>query len=233
MGALGITMDDGRTVHLLRLLHLASPSLPTGAFAYSQGLEWAVENGWVKDNSTLKAWLADLIKNSVTHVDIPILKRMYEAACLRDASQLAQWAERLLAMRESRELRLEEKQRGRALATLLEGLQVPITDGEKIIAADCQLTGFALAAARWRIPIFDTALGYLWSWLENQVLAGIKAIPLGQTEGHQILLDMDRVVGSAVKTGLILEDDAVGASNPALAIASMLHETQYTRIYRS
>ncbi|MGD9212652.1 MAG: urease accessory protein UreF [Desulfobacteraceae bacterium] len=217
----------------MRLLHLVSPSLPTGAFAYSQGLEWAIEAGWICDADTLQTWLTDLIHQSQTFVDIPILKRMYIACRDRKEAELTIWCDHLLAMRESNELRLEEQHRGRAMATLLKGLQMPFFNGALEIVCNCQLAGFALAAAHWKIPLVQTATGYLWSWLENQVLVGIKTIPLGQTQGHIILLEMDEAIMEAVKRGLKVSDENIGASNPALAIASSLHETQYTRLYRS
>jgi len=219
--------------HLLRLLHLASPSLPTGAFAYSQGLEWAIAAGWVHDAAGLEAWLADLLHHSLSRVDVPLLARMAAAVREENESALARWCNLLLALRETHELRLEEKNRGRAMAALLEGLNVHLSSGEKAIVADSQLAGFALASARWNIPLAEAAAGYAWSWLENQTLAGIKTIPLGQTQGHRILLHMDARVAAAVALGLTLEDEAIGAASPALAIAASRHETQYTRLYRS
>lgn len=219
--------------HLLRLLHLTSPSLPTGAFAYSQGLEWAVEAGWVKTADDLQAWLADMIIHTWAYVDIPILARMVQACQKGNAARLAQLCTHLLALRESNELRMEERQRGQAMAILLQGLCDALTEEEKQIISQCQLAGFAKAIALWNIPIHDAANGYLWSWLENQVITGIKIIPLGQTRGHQILSRLDESIHKAVDSGLCLADEEIGASNPALAIASNRHETQYTRLYRS
>ncbi len=217
----------------LRLMHLVSPSLPTGAFAYSQGLEWAVAQGWIQDGPGLESWLDDLIRHCLAHVDIPLLARMVSACKDRRDQDLVKWCDYLLALRESHELQMEEKHRGRAMVALLEGLQLPLRETTKSILSRCQLAGFALAAAHWDIPLPQAALGYVWSWLENQVLAGIKIIPLGQTEGHRMLHDLDKVVMDAVATGLHRPDHAIGASSPALAIASSLHETQYTRLYRS
>lgn len=226
------TMIEAK-IPLLRLLHLSSPSLPTGAFAYSQGLEWAVAAGWIKDGPDLKEWLTDLIDHQLAHVDIPLLGRMLAACYENREDNLARWCDLLLALRESRELRLEEQNRGKAMLSLLEGLGVPMTPTVESMLAKCQLAGFAMAASHWGLDLSDAATGYVWSWLENQVLAGIKIIPLGQTAGHRILLQMDRPVMDAVARGLTLEDHELGASSPALAIASSRHETQYTRLYRS
>lgn len=218
---------------LLRLLHLASPSLPTGAFAYSQAVEWAVDAGWIQDGPDLKGWLHDLLRHNLSRVDIPLLKRMRTACETAAVAELTIWCDVLFSLRETLELRLEERHRGRAMATLLEGLQVPLGTQLKPVVESCQLAGYALAAAHWRIPLAQAATGYLWSWLENQVLAGIKLIPLGQTEGHRILLQSDSAVYEAVTHGLAVQDEDIGASSPALAIASSCHETQYSRLYRS
>ncbi|KJS30992.1 MAG: urease accessory protein UreF [Desulfatitalea sp. BRH_c12] len=220
-------------MQLLRLMHLVSPSLPTGAYAYSQGLEWAIADGWIQDGPSLRVWLADLLQHTVAYVDIPLLSRMHAACRYRNDTALAIWCNQLLALRETHELRLEEKTRGRAMLKLLEGLHVQLSITMQTIIADSQLAGYAMAAAHWNIELCDAATGYVWSWLENQVLTGIKTIPLGQTEGHQMLHSLGPDVIDAVAHGLRLHDDSIGASSPALAIASSCHETQYTRLYRS
>lgn len=218
---------------LLRLLHLVSPSLPTGAFTYSQGIEWAVDRGWMGSVADLEDWLADQIRTTLTRVDLPLTARLYDSALAQDDAALADWTALLLASRETRELRSEESNRGRALADLLVSLAVPGATERKPLLARAQATGFAYAAAQWRIDRPQTLLGYGWSWLENLVLAAIKSIPLGQTQGQQTLSRLLERIPQAVETALGLEDDAIGASSPALAIASSLHETQYTRLFRS
>ena len=147
--------------------------------------------------------------------------------------ELARWCDCLIAMRETQELRMEENNRGRAMLTVLESLQVPVSEARRREIARCQLAGFALASAHWGIPVTAAASGYLWSWLENMVVAGIKIVPLGQSQGHRLLAALDGTVMAAVARGLQLDACDIGASSPALAIASSLHETQYTRLYRS
>ncbi len=218
---------------LPRLLHLASPSLPTGAFAYSQGLEWAVEAGWVRDGFGLRDWLDDLLRHSMARVDVPILKRMHAACESQNEAELEKWCSRLLALRETRELRTEEKDRGAAMTRLLQGLAVPFSRRWENTLVACQLAGFALAACQWGIPPENAATGYVWSWLENQAVACMKTLPLGQTEGHRILSELAAAVPETVKLGLQAEDREIGSSNPALAVASSLHESQYSRLYRS
>jgi len=236
-GPMGKDMDiiTGRksSFSLLRLLHLVSPTLPTGAFSYSQGLEWAVENGWVHDGSSLRDWLSDLMELSLSCVDIPILSRMYSAVETNRKKEFEEWCALLIACRETSELRMEEQTRGRALAGLLQNLDVPEADHYQQQVNRCQLAGFTLAAVRWNISLRDAALGYSWAWLENQVLTGLKIIPLGQTEGQRLLLQFNECIAGTVEHGLTVEDDDIGSSAQAFGIACSLHETQYTRLYRS
>jgi urease accessory protein len=218
---------------LLRLLQLCSGTLPIGGFTYSQGIEWAVECGWVRDEASLRDWLADLIDSSLAEQEIPLLARLYAACESDDAESLRYWSEWLVSSRETRELRAEERQRGRALASLLVELEVPKAAEWRNTLASCQTAGFALAAQRWGIPLEQAAQGFAWAWLENLALAGVKLIPLGQTAGQRLLRDLSGPASEAAAHGLQLADNDIGASAPALAIASSLHETQYTRLFRS
>lgn len=226
-----ITIMDSQP--LLRLLHLVSPSLPTGAFSYSQGLEFAVESGWVHEAASLEGWIHDQLATSIMWTDVPILVRMYNACRAGDEKLLDSWCSLLLACRETLELRMEEQNRGRALAVLLQGLDLAQAGEWRKTLSRSQLAGYSLAASAWNIALQEAALGYVWAWLENQVLAGVKIIPLGQTAGQCILSSLAGHIAAAVRQGLEVDDDAIGASCPALAIASSLHETQYTRLYRS
>jgi urease accessory protein len=218
--------------NLHRLLQLVSPSLPVGAFTYSQGLEWAVERGWVDNEQTLESWIEALLRQPMARLEIPLLRRLYQAAATDDRPALARWTRELLASRETRELRQEERQRGRALASLLLDLGI-INEAAVEIARQSQLTGFALATVHWQIPLQSAALGQLWSWLENTTLTGIKLIPLGQTAGQRILARLGERLPELVQQGLSLSDAEIGAGCTAQLIASCRHETQYTRLFRS
>ena len=217
----------------LRLLQLVSPSLPVGAFTYSQGLEWAVECGWVEDEASLRRWLEGVMRTSLTQLELPLLARLYRASAEEDPVALEHWSRYLIASRETKELREEERNRGRALAVLLPELGVPITARTLPLFKGCQLAGFAHAARHWRIPLSAAAAGYLWGWLENITLAGVKIIPLGQTAGQRIIAGLTTAIPELVEEGLQVADAEIGASCTAQALASSLHETQYTRIYRS
>ncbi len=217
----------------LRLLQLVSPSLPVGAFAYSQGLEWAVEAGWVKDETDTLAWCREMLGNGIARVDIPILQRLHRGWMNGDPATRQKWNRQLLALRETSELREEERVRGRALSRLLEGLQVAGCDQLEKENDHTQLSAFAFAATTWNIPVRDAALGHAWSWLENTVMAALKLVPLGQLAGQRLLLEMSAPLQEAVEGGLQLADEDIGLSLPGATFASARHETQYTRLFRS
>lgn len=163
----GIT--DG-SLPLLRLLQLVSPSLPIGGFAYSQGIEWAVEAGWIRSAEQLQAWLLDQLGNPMADLDLPLLIRLYDAARVRDRAAMVRWIDWLLAARETSELRAEEANRGRALADLLIVWELAGARDWKTTLARSQAAGFAFAAAAWEIPVRNAALGYagvgwrIWHW---------------------------------------------------------------------
>ncbi len=217
----------------LRLFQLISPSLPTGSFTYSQGLEWAVEQGWVHDRNSLGQWLASLLFTCYRELEIPLLRRLYTSCEGLDIEQFTSWCDFTLASRETRELREEEKTRGRAMVKLIKELEPEIPEQWLKPTASCQLAGFALLAQRWQIELEEVALGYVWSWLENMVMAAIKIVPLGQTTGQLALIDLGEEAARAVEEGLAMTDEQLGGSCPYLALSSSLHETQYTRLFRS
>lgn len=217
----------------MRLLQLVSPSLPIGAFTYSQGLEWAVENGWVGNAEELADWLGDALRTGICHLEVPLFRRLYEAYAAENLPTAAGWIQYLLASRETAELRQEELQRGRAFARLIPELGCELGPETTLQLRQTQLAGFAWLINLWDIEPRQAIEAYTWSWLENLTLAGIKLIPLGQTDGQKIILRLGDEVARAVHNGLALEDEDIGFSCTALAIASSLHETQYTRLYRS
>jgi urease accessory protein len=217
----------------LRLFQLISPTLPIGGFTYSQGLEWAVEAGSVNDVDSLQDWLAGLMDDGLGLLDLPVLARLYAACGAADSDAVESWGQRLLAARETRELRAEEHNRARALRTLLADLGLEEASLWHDELRYCQAAPYALAAVRWEIPLRDALLGYAWGWLENQVAAAIKLVPLGQTDGQRVQLALAERLPGLVARACELGDDEIGAAAPALAIASACHETQYTRLFRS
>lgn len=230
-----VTMPAESTPPLgrLRLMQLTSPALPVGAFTYSQGLEWAVEAGWVRDVASLRDWLEGLIDDALLHLELPLLYRLYCACKASDSDAVDKWARQLYASRESHELRLEERNRARALVSLLGDLGMPGMAEWREALLICQAAPFAYAAHHWQICREDCLLGYAWSWLENQVSAAIKLVPLGQTDGQRLQLGLGERLPDVVSAAMRLPDSEIGAGAPALAMASARHETQYTRLFRS
>ncbi|MFV8816510.1 urease accessory protein UreF [Haliea sp. E17] len=215
---------------LLRLLQLASPALPVGGYAFSQGLETALELGWVKDAASTRDWLRQQILHSLARVDVPLLLRLHRAALGGDADSFDYFNSYALACRETAELRLTDSAMGEALCRLLPevGLPLPALGGDSSFTAV-----FAWAAAHWGIDENTAASGFLWAWLENQVAAATKLVPLGQSAAQRLLGELMPALNEALACGAALEDAGIGSSLPALALASAWHETQYTRLFRS
>lgn len=221
----------------LRLFQMISPSLPVGGFTYSQGMEWAVECGWLTTADETKHWLHSALNESLVYLEMPIIKRLYEAVLAGSPEQFEYWSRYLLASRETAELRAEEHQRARAFYELLcklpqwhdAGILGRYRDGVLM----SQSAGFALAGKQWAISLEALLSGFAWSWLENAVNAAIKLVPLGQTAGQTLLYTLSEQIPNAVGLSLKVEDGALGAGATAQAIASSLHETQYCRLFRS
>lgn len=215
---------------LLRLLHLCSANLPVGAYAWSQGLEAAIDLGWVKDVETLEEWLALQLGNSLGYVDAPLLFRLQDALEREAFAALEYWNDMALACRESGELHQSDITTGSALLRLLKQLDVALA----FDASPCSfVTAFAQAAHHWQVPPLMSANGLLWSWLENQVISATKLMPLGQAQAHSLIGRLQAQIPDVVEAARACPDDRLGASLPALAIATCHHETQYTRLFRS
>jgi len=217
---------------LVRLLHLVSPALPVGAYAYSQGLEYANHAGWIHDEATTLAWLQGLAEFGVGTLDLPILARLHAAWSVADEGAVRDWNAQLLASRETSELRAEELHLGRSLARVLVELQIPEA-GAWIHARAAYATLFSLAAVRWQIEPGDALRGYLWSWCENQVLAALKLVPLGQSAGQRLLHRLSGAIPLIIERAEALADSDIGIATVSQAQASARHESQYTRLFRS
>ncbi len=218
---------------LLRLLQLVSPGLPIGMYSYSQGFERAVEDGWISNVDHAGEWIDGVLENCLLTVDLPIAGRLYDAWFRNDQTAVEYWSALLLAYRETSELRDEDRQTGQAMARLLASL------GEKCAEAwlrkpETTLGAmYALAAVRWGVPRREALSGYLWSWLENQVLCAVKLVPLGQVAGQRLLLDLAAKIPERLDFGLQLQDDQIGGSAFGFTLASSRHEIQYSRLFRS
>jgi urease accessory protein len=220
---------------LLGLLRFVSPGLPIGAYAYSRGLEQAVFSGAVCDEATAADWILGLLSHLSARVDGPVFLRLYEALERGDEAAFERWNALLLATRESAELRLEDTQLGAALARLLVGQAMATQRARALMERDdvCYASTFALAALSAQVPLSAALLGFLWVQAEGQISAAVRLIPLGQTAGQRLISRLSALLPACADQARSLADTEIGALSPGLALASALHETQYTRLFRS
>ncbi len=225
---------------LLRLLQLTSPALPVGAYSYSEGLEWAIDRGQITSAIQLQNWLAQDLRYGGIRIEGAVMLRVYRAIDLGDRPDLLHWNDWLSASRETEELRSQSWQMGRSLLRLLDDLNLDDLGAGHGSGIDwTELTpcnfavAFAIVAHRWEIPIEEALVGYLQSWASNLISAGIKLIPLGQTAGQQLQLNLTPAMIAARDGILTLRDDELRSSNWGVILASMGHETQYSRLFRS
>jgi len=211
-----------------RLWQLVSPTLPVGAYSYSQALEQAVDAGYVRDAASARQWVAGLLEASLAAADLPVLVRVHRAFSAGDVPAVRRLGRELEAMRETAELRLEDLCMGGALAQLLASFGLEVPDKRLPFAS-----AFALACVHWGIAERDACAGYAWAWCEAQTAAAVKLVPLGHTAGQKLLFELGGRIPGVVDTALACGDDDLGMSLPGFAITSALHETQYTRLFRS
>ncbi len=217
----------------LRLRQLTSAALPVGTFAYSQGLESAVEAGWVGDRVQAEDWIGGQLRHTVATLEVPLLARLTGAFVADDLPAVLRWSGLLLAMRDTVELRAQERALATAWAALLRDLGVPGAAGWMDCPQRTALALYALAVAHFGIPTPSAARAWLWAWLEAQVSAAVRAVPLGHAAAQRLLHTLAADIPPAVAHGLALPDADIAAAAPALSIASCRHETQYSRLFRS
>jgi len=221
---------------LARLLQLASPALPVGAYSYSQGLEAAVEAGLVRDAASAEAWIGDVLAYAVARLEAPVWWRLHAAWAAGETGRVEHWNDLFRCTRESAELRAETLQMGYSLQRLL--LEIGEFDARSLsqlrgIAEITFPAAFAFAVVSWEIPARSALIAYLWAWLENQVMAALKSVPLGQTDGQRLLLALAALLPEIADQACALTDDELCNYAPGFAILCSRHETQYSRLFRS
>ena len=221
---------------LSRLLQFVSPMLPVGAYSYSQGLEWGIESGDIQDEESAKAWIRDAMHIYQAGFELPVLYRLYQSWVMRDMQAIQEWDAFYQAGRDTSEALAETRQMGYSLRRLLNDLnELP----EEFMAQVNQLeqpafsTLYAGVAQEWGIPVGDVLHGYAWGWLENQVSAAMKAVPLGQVAGQKILFALGQDLSSIAQEAMQTKDTEISNFNPLLTIAGCQHEMQYSRLFRS
>lgn len=217
---------------LLRLLQMSSPSLPVGAYAYSQGLEYAVQRGWVHDEHSAAAWIRGVLEHNIGYWDVPLGYRLYQGWARDDGDALNRWNEMLFASRESGQIQAQE----RHLAVALEKVLAQLNVGDwwlKVRDPRCYLSIYMGVFVHWRVDFESAVCGLLWSTLENLTLAAIKLVPLGQSAGQRILHGGAPLLVCIAENGRNLADDEMGQAMPGYQMAVSLHETMYSRLFRS
>jgi urease accessory protein len=213
-----------------------SPSYPVGAFSYSSGIEWAVESGDITNAETLKRWLTVIVNEGGGFCDAVFFVYAHRAASQGDAAALREVAELAAAFAPSKERHLETTAQGRAfidatraawscaaLDMLAQAWDGPVAYP---IAVGVAAAGHAIAA--------KAALhAYLHAVTANLISAGVRLIPLGQTDGQRLLAAFEPVVAATAARALSTSLDQAGGAAFRADLASMLHETQYTRLFRS
>jgi len=211
---------------LIHALHLFSPSLPIGAFAFSQGLEAAIESGHVRDPESLARWCDGVMRFSLTTLDCHHAIRAYRAG---SASTFRDVNAELLASRETRELLQEDMLLGVAFKkwAVDQAIDVPDANEYSLICL------YGWVAASYEIPENWLVTGILWSWLDNQMLVAAKAIPLGQNALQAVLAGLKPVISECVEQSIQSLEIDPSSTVPFLSIMSAQHEAQYSRLFRS
>jgi urease accessory protein len=223
-------------IQLNRLLQLCSANLPVGGFSFSQGLEYAVEMGWLTSPETTASWIIVNLEASIAQTDLAILKRLFTALSTYDLVAFEYWNTHLIACRESHELVLADLAMGKALIRLIKQLDnINIEIYQTIIQFKeiSFVSAFALCAYVFKLDLISAQSGYCWTYIDNQVAAATKLVPLGQTQAQNLLFELTENTQSLIEKSNNIADEDIGTSLPHLAMASAWHETQYSRLFRS
>lgn len=220
-------------LEVARLLQLCSAVLPVGAFSYSGGLESLQALGWLNDPEALERYVLDVGERCLGRFDLPLLWRMRGALQRAADAELLELCDWLAAGRETREMLEQDRVLGRAALRLLADLGV--ADAQRLRGTDrpSWALGFAIGSVAWSIADRSALLGYAFGWAENQLQAALKLGLLGHTRAQRILLTAGERCAEWVELALRLDEAEIGSSLPGLAIASSLHEVQYSRLFRS
>ncbi|HCS69548.1 MAG TPA: urease accessory protein UreF [Rhodospirillaceae bacterium] len=232
MGMEAIPMDSGS---LYRLLAWLSPGYPVGAFAYSHGLEWAVETGAVADRAGLERWLRDLLAHGGAWSDAVLFARSHDAAAGGGAgAALAEINDLAVALCPSSERRLETTAQGNAFLLATRASWPWDDDDTDLIPGDCAYpVAVAWAAAGHGLPLGPALHAYVHAVAANLISAGVRLIPLGQTDGQRVLAALEDAVAQTAAAAQVADLAALGGCAFLSDVAAMRHETQYTRLFRS
>jgi urease accessory protein len=229
-------MREGEAAALYRLMTWLSPSFPVGAFSYSSGIEWAVEAGDIRDAASLRDWLTAMLADGSGFCDGVFLAQAHRAASARDDARLREIAELAAAFVPSRERQLETTTQGRAFIDIARAAWNSAGLNEMIVACDGTIVypvAVGLASAAHAIPLEPALQAFFHAVVSNWISAGSRLIPLGQTDSQRVLAALEPVVASTAKRALAASLDDLGSATFRADLASLRHEMQYTRLFRS
>ncbi|MBI5321508.1 urease accessory protein UreF [Bradyrhizobium sp.] len=229
-------MSEAEAAALYRLMTWLSPAFPVGAFAYSSGIEWAVEAGDIADAATLRDWLAAMLTDGAGFCDAVFVVQTHRAVASHDDAALRDIAELAAAFVPSRERQLETTTQGRAFietsraAWSCEGLdEVIAACGGPIVYP----VAVGLVSAAHGIPLEPALHAFLHAVVSNWISAGARLVPLGQTDSQRVLAQLEAEVAATAKRAVAASLDDLGSATFRADLASLRHETQYTRLFRS
>jgi urease accessory protein len=238
---------------LTRLLQLCSANLPIGGFAFSQGLESAIEQGWISNKAELQSWVSTMMLEAISNTDLPLLYKQRQAITENDANVFNSNEDWVCATRETSEILMAEKAIGSALLRLLKNLEfdqgAPKIEWFGSYKKLSFISSFAMASYLFELDIEMALTGFAWAFIDNQVAAAVKLIPLGQTDGQNLLFTLSQLIPECVQqcvksydaqstnynasVAQLIGTTSIGQSLAGLAIASSKHEQQYSRLFRS
>ena len=229
-------MVESEAAALYRLMTWLSPAFPVGAFSYSSGIEWAVESGDIADAASLRDWLSAMLSQGSGFCDAVFLAHAHRAASSHDAAALRQIAELSAAFVPSRERQLETTAQGRAFIEIARAAWN--CDGLDDMIAHCDgaivyPVAVGVVSAAHAIPLAPTMHGFLHAVVSNWISAGARLVPLGQTGSQRVLALLEPVVAATASRALAASLDDLGSATFRADLASLRHETQYTRLFRS
>jgi urease accessory protein len=229
-------MEEGEGAALYRLMTWLSPAFPVGAFSYSSGIEWAVEAGDIVDAASLRDWLVAMLADGSGFCDGVFLAHAYRAASSLDGTKLRDIAELAAAFVPSRERQLETTAQGRAFIDIARAAWN--CDGLDRMIADCDGAivypiAVGLVSAAHAIPLAPTMHAFFHALASNWISSGARLIPLGQTDSQRVLALLEPDVVDTGNRALKTTLDDLGSATFRADLASMRHETQYTRLFRS
>jgi urease accessory protein len=232
--AAALSADEAAALY--RLMTWLSPAFPVGAFSYSSGIEWAVEAGDIVDGATLQAWLSSMLSDGPGFCDGVFLAHAHRAAACADDAMLHEVAELAAAFSPSRERHLETSAQGRAFIEIARAAWN--CDGLDRLVAACDGTivypvAVGIVSSAHAIPLAPTMHAFLHALTSNWISAGARLVPLGQTDSQRALASLEPVVVAIGKRAISATLDGLGSATFRADLASMRHETQYTRLFRS